>query len=82
MQWVKCTAHKNGEPIYVNVANAMSVAPGRKGGTVIAFPGGKKDYVVVAESPEDLLAEDAKHHHAGGKSCPCGSRATADHASS
>ncbi len=82
MQWIKCTDHKSGEAIYVNIANAMSLAPGKRGGTIIAFAGGKNDYVAVTESPEDLIEVETEHKHAAGRSCPCGSRATADHASS
>ena len=83
MQWVKCTDHKSGETIYVNLANAMSIAPGKRGGTIIAFAGGKNDYVAVTEEAGDLIEAD-HHGHSGNaaKSCPCGSHATADHASS
>ena len=53
--WVKCTDSKSDERVYVNIDNAMSVARGKKGDTVIAFPGGKDDFVAVKESPEELL---------------------------
>jgi hypothetical protein len=85
-QWIKCTENKSGETIYVNIARAMSLTPGRKGGTIIAFPGDKKDYVAVSERPEDLIEieadHDPNHEYGAGKSCPCNSRAMADHASS
>ena len=74
-QWIKCTDNKSGETLYVNVDNAMSMAPGRRGGTIIAFPGDKNDYAVVSESPENLLGRNGS----GARSCPCGD-ATADHA--
>jgi hypothetical protein len=62
--WIKCTENKRGETIYVNIANAMSLSPGKKGGAIVAFPGDKDDYVAVSETPEELLeqiAEGASH---------------------
>lgn len=53
--WVKCTDSKSDETVYVNIANAMSISRGKKGDTVIAFPGGKDDYVAVKEPAEELL---------------------------
>ena len=55
--WIKCTESKRGETVYVNVANAMSVTPGKKGGAIIAFPGDKDDYVAVSETIEDLMGQ-------------------------
>jgi hypothetical protein len=46
-----------------------------EGGTIIAFPGDKNDYVSVRELPEELL----ELNRSAAKSCPCGSP-TADHA--
>lgn len=53
--WVKCTDSKSDETVFVNLDNAMSVSCGKKGDTVIAFPGGKNDYVTVKEAPGDLF---------------------------
>jgi cell wall assembly regulator SMI1 len=71
--WIRCTENKRGETIYVNIANAMSLSPGKKGGTIIAYPGDKDDYVAVSETAEELLeqlhsgscaGDDAKDDHA------------------
>jgi hypothetical protein len=65
--WVKCTESKTDETVFVNLDNAMSVARGKKGDTIIAFPGGKDDYVTVKEAPDDLfeaMGEDAPASHA------------------
>lgn len=68
--WVKCTDSKSDETVFVNLDNAMSVSRGKKGDTVIAFPGGKDDYVTVKEAPGDLFEalgedeeDDASHEH-------------------
>ncbi len=53
--WVKCTESKTEETVFVNLDNAMSVSRGKKGDTIIAFPGGKDDYVRVKASPGDLF---------------------------
>jgi hypothetical protein len=53
--WVKCTDSKSDETVYVNIDNAMSVTRDKKGDTIIAFPGGKDDYVAVKESAEELF---------------------------
>ena len=65
--WVKCTESKSEETVFVNLDNAMSVSRGKKGDTIIAFPGGKDDYVTVKESPGDLfeaMDEDEAASHA------------------
>jgi hypothetical protein len=56
MTWLKCTAKRGGEPVYVNLDNAVSVYwSDRDKGTVIAFVGGEKDAVTVEEKPEYIL---------------------------
>lgn len=70
--WVKCTDSKSDEAVYVNFDNAMSITRGKKGDTIIAFPGGKDDYVAVKEPPEELLEPE------GATSGPCNS-ATEEH---
>ena len=56
--WLKCTAKRGGESIYVNLANAVSVYwSDRDKGTVIAFIGGEKDAVTVEERPEVILQD-------------------------
>ena len=57
--WVKC-ADPNGETIFVNLANAMSMVwNDREGHTTIAFPGGERDVLLVQEKPESILPEGA-----------------------
>jgi hypothetical protein len=51
----KCTDSESSETVYVNIENAMSLVRGKRGDTIIAFPGDKNDYVAVKESPEELL---------------------------
>jgi hypothetical protein len=54
--WLKCTAKRGGEAVYVNLDNAVSVYwSDRDKGTVIAFIGGEKDAVTVEEKPEYIL---------------------------
>jgi hypothetical protein len=54
--WLKCTAKRGGESVYVNLDNAVSVYwSDRDKGTVIAFIGGEKDAVTVEEKPEYIL---------------------------
>jgi hypothetical protein len=56
--WLKCTAKRGGEPVYVNLDNAVSVYwSDRDKGTVIAFIGGEKDAVTVEERPEYILQD-------------------------
>jgi hypothetical protein len=56
--WLKCTAKRGGESVYVNLDNAVSVYwSERDKGTVIAFIGGEKDAVTVEERPEDILRD-------------------------
>ena len=56
--WLKCTAKRGGEAVYVNLDNAVSVYwSDRDKGTVIAFIGGEKDAVTVEERPEDILRD-------------------------
>ena len=56
--WLKCTAKRSGEPVYVNLDNAVSVYwSDRDKGTVIAFIGGEKDAVTIEEKPEDILKD-------------------------
>jgi hypothetical protein len=55
--WLKCTAKRGGEAVYVNLDNAVSVSwSERDKGTVIAFIGGEKDAVMVQEKPEEILS--------------------------
>jgi hypothetical protein len=51
--WVKCTDSK-GEPIYVNLALAITIKATKKG-TRVAFLGDDEDYVDVKEPPEKLV---------------------------
>jgi hypothetical protein len=54
--WLKCTAKRGGEAVYINLDNAVSVYwSDRDKGTVIAFIGGEKDAVTVEEKPEYIL---------------------------
>jgi hypothetical protein len=56
--WLKCTAKRGGEAVYVNMDNAVSVYwSDRDKGTVIAFIGGEKDAVTVEEKPEYILQD-------------------------
>jgi hypothetical protein len=56
--WLKCTAKRGGESVYVNLDNAVSVYwSDRDKGTVIAFVGGEKDAVTVEEKPEYILQD-------------------------
>jgi hypothetical protein len=56
--WLKCTAKRGGEAVYVNLDNAVSVYwSERDKGSVIAFIGGEKDAVTVEEKPEYILQE-------------------------
>jgi hypothetical protein len=56
--WLKCTAKRGGESVYVNLDNAVSVYwSDRDKGTVIAFIGGEKDAVTVEEKPEYILQD-------------------------
>jgi hypothetical protein len=57
--WLKCTDSKSDETVYVNIDNAMSITRGKKGDTIIAFPGGKDDFVAVKEPAEELLEAKA-----------------------
>ncbi len=55
--WMKLTAKRGGEAVYVNLDNAVSVYwSERDKGTVIAFVGGEKDAVTVGEKPEQILS--------------------------
>jgi hypothetical protein len=55
--WMKVTAKRGGEAVYVNLDNAVSVYwSERDKGTVIAFVGGEKDAVTVEEKPEQILS--------------------------
>ena len=73
--WVKCTDSKSDETVYVNIDNAMSVTRGKKGDTIIAFPGGKDDYVAVKESPEALFEDETD----GAASSPYNSPTAGEH---
>jgi len=53
--WVKCTA-PSGAAIFVNLANAAYIRV-VESETRIVFPGGSDDYLRVADSPEDILAQ-------------------------
>jgi hypothetical protein len=54
--WVKCTRHDNGEKIYIQLDNAMSLSWNEAdGGTDVVFPGGGDDVILVKERPEELL---------------------------
>jgi hypothetical protein len=45
----------DGKPIYINLSIVLTMMEIR-GGTRIAFPGGKNDFVDVKESPEHILS--------------------------
>ncbi|HVQ10443.1 MAG TPA: hypothetical protein VMS19_00895 [Methyloceanibacter sp.] len=53
----------------------MSVTRGKKGDTIIAFPGGKDDYVAVKESPEALFEDETD----GAASSPYDSPSAGEH---
>ena len=56
--WLKCTAKRDGAPVYVNLENAVSVYwSERDKGTIIAFVGGEKDAVIVQEKAEQILKD-------------------------
>jgi hypothetical protein len=56
MNWAKLTL-KGGQVIYVNLENANTVAwNDHDKGTIIVFPGGPEDVVMVQETPEMALS--------------------------
>jgi hypothetical protein len=56
-EWIRLTDRDNGEPIFVNMANALTVQRGNKC-SCIWFPTGvdEESTLEVVESPEQIFA--------------------------
>ena len=64
--WVRCTRAADGVSIVINLDAAASIAEAKKDGqsrgTMVAFPGGAGDSVLVKESADDILKRGGIKH--------------------
>jgi hypothetical protein len=60
--WIKCTREQDGVSILLNLDAAISIEEVKKGGTMIAFPGGLADAVHVKETMPDIIEKTGLKH--------------------
>jgi hypothetical protein len=54
-QWVRCTAHSDGETVFVNLAHAAMIRP-HLAGARITLATADEQWFEVEESPDEILA--------------------------